>query len=375
MKPWPILLLVRELDHGGCERDLTKSALGLDRSRFEVHVGCFRPEGDRGEQLRQAGVPIVQLPVKSFRNRSAIRGAVALRRYIHQHGIRLVHSYDVPTALFATPVARACGVSAVLTSQLSYRALYSPVEHRLLRVIDKLAHCVVVNCEAMRRHMLDDEGVPAERIRLCYNGVDTSVFHPCASERPAELRGARAVIGTVSNLRREKGLDLLLRAFARVRRDLSTSPGELKCYIVGSGACEGELHQLAAALGIKDDCVFQPGKPDVEKDLQWIDIFALPSYSEAFSNALLEAMASGCAAIGSNVGGTPELISPGESGLLFECGSEDDLAAKIEELIEDEEYRKKLAAGARKVGEKFSLTRNLDCFGSIYESMLVKKSS
>ncbi|MGH9558526.1 MAG: glycosyltransferase family 4 protein [Bryobacteraceae bacterium] len=370
MTRWPILLLVRELGHGGCERDLTKTALGLDRSRFEPHVGCFRAEGDRGEQLRRGGVPIVELPVRSFRNWTAVRGAIELRRYIRRHGIRLVHSYDVPTALFATPVARACGVRAVLTSQLSYRELYSPREHRLLRGVDRLAHGIVVNCEAMRRHMIDDEGAAQKKILLCYNGVDTNVFQPRASERPAALRGARAVIGAVSNLRPEKGIDLLLRAFARMRRE----PGEIKCYIVGSGGCENDLRRLAKELGIDGDCVFQPGKANVDEDFRWIDIFALPSHSEAFSNALLEAMASGCAPVGSKVGGTPELIAPGESGLLFDPGSVEDLAAKLDELARGEAYRQRLAAGARLTAEKFSIERNLSCFQSIYESMLAQKA-
>ena len=98
-QPWPLLLLVRELDLGGCERDLSKVALGLDRSRFDPHVGCFHPEGFRGEELRAAGVPVVQLPVRSFRSWSVLAGARRLAEYVARHGIRLVHSFDTPMNL------------------------------------------------------------------------------------------------------------------------------------------------------------------------------------------------------------------------------------------------------------------------------------
>ena len=65
--PIPVLLMVRELDQGGTERQLTEIAKALDRSRFQAHVGCFRPGGMRGEELRGAGVPVVEFPLRSYR--------------------------------------------------------------------------------------------------------------------------------------------------------------------------------------------------------------------------------------------------------------------------------------------------------------------
>jgi glycosyltransferase involved in cell wall biosynthesis len=369
---WPVLLFVRKLDHGGCERDLSKVALGLDRNKFEPHVGCFRPEGLRVPELTEGGIPILKVPVTSFRSKSAIDGARVLRRYIREHGIRLIHSYDGPTALYITPLARAFGVPAVLTSQLCYRTLHNWHEHRMLRVTDRLAHKVVVNCEAMRRHMSEDEGLDRSRMHLCYNGVDTGVFYPRQVERPEALRGA-VVIGTVANLREEKGLDVLLKAFAKLQREVAVP---VKCYFVGSGPCEDELKALAASLGIADSCIFQPGKPDVTKELNYIDIFALPSRSEAFSNALLEAMASGCTVVGSNLGGTPEMIRDGETGLLFEPGSVDDLAAKLRLLVESPELRTRLREQAVALARNtFSIERNLACFSDLYESMITARSA
>src|SRR5688572_2126587 len=151
-KPWPVLLMVRELGIGGCERDLTKVAIGIDRSRFEPHVGCFRPEGFRTVELTSNGVPIVHVPVSSFRSPSAVQAARVMGDYIRTRGIQLVHSYDVPTTVFGVPVARMYGSPVVVSSQLSYRRLAKPSIRLLMRVTDRLADTVVVNCVAMQYH-------------------------------------------------------------------------------------------------------------------------------------------------------------------------------------------------------------------------------
>lgn len=365
MAPIPILLMVRRLNYGGCERDLAKVALGLDPSEFKPYVGCFRPDGLRVEELRQAGVPIIEFPLKSFRSAGAVRAAMLMGRCIREHGIRLVHCFDVPTAMWGAPVARFWR-TPVVCSQLSYRALYSSGERRLLRITDRIATRIVVNCLAMQRHVTQDEGVPIQKTFLCYNGVDTSIFHPGPALRPQELAGASVVIGTVANLREEKGIDLLLKGYALLRKVVSGT----KLFIVGDGPEMENLQALAQQLAIEEDTLFLIGKPDISNEMRALDIFVLPSYSEAFSNALLESMASGCAVLGSNIGGTPELIEDGKNGLLFQCGSAEDLAAKLRIVVENAELRARFQkASAARARDEFSLQRNLAGFRKLYLSL------
>jgi L-malate glycosyltransferase len=369
-KPWPVLLMVRELGIGGCERDLTKVAIGLDRTRFEPHVGCFRPEGFRSAELQSNGVPIVHVPVKSFRSPSAIQGARIMGDYIRTRGIQLVHCYDVPTTVFGVPVARMYGSPVVVSSQLSYRQLAKPFMRQLLRATDRLVDTVVVNCLAMQEHMVNDEKVPIERTYLCYNGVDTSIFHPAkhsAEKAPPALAGASLVIGTVCGLRAEKRVELLVDAFAKA---YSLRPG-MKLAVVGSGVMLPKLEKQAARLGIREACVFQPATSDIPPWLQAMDIFVLPSDSEAFSNALLEAMACGCCPVGSRVGGMPELIEHGERGLLFQSGDSTDLAAKLTEVIKDDELRSGFAgAAARFARETLSVEANVSRMSALYASSI-----
>lgn len=360
--PVPVLITARELDQGGVERDVAKIAMHLDRSRFEPHVGTFYAHGLRYEELCAAGVPVLDLPLRSLLSLDALRLAEKMRRYVKQHGIQLVHSYD-PSGVFVLPVARLIGVPVTIGSQLSYREILDKRTQKLLRMCDYVPDAILVNCEAMRTYMIEDEHIASSRIKLCYNGVDTTQFFPLPS-RPA----TSSTIGIVCALRPEKNIPLLQEAFARVRH---LQPG-LRLMVVGSGTELQALQQNATRLGIADTSLFLPATRDVANLLRSMDIFVLPSYSEAFSNSLLEAMACGCAVIGSRVGGTPELIGNREErGLLFENGDVGGLAVQLARLIEDGHLRCQLGARAAKFAkENLSVQIAAERTGAIYERLL-----
>ena len=371
-QPVPVLITARELDQGGVERDVAKMALRLDRSRFEPHVATYYARGLRYEELLQAGIPILQLPLTSLISALALRSAVRLMSYIRKHQIRVVHSYDA-SGVFCLPVARLMGVPAVIGSQLSYRSILDPRTQRLLRWSDHVADVVLANCDAIRDYLVRDEQVPAERVERIYNGVVTTEFYPDYSvSRPERLASASLVIGTVCVLRPEKALSLLQEAFARIR---SLRDG-LTLVFVGSGPGLGELQHNAEQLGIAGDVVFVPATREVARWMRAMDIFVLPSYSEAFSNSLLEAMACGCAVVGSRIGGTPELIGANdERGFLFECRNASDLADKLARLINDDNLRRNLAQKAASfVRQNLTIEIAAERTAAMYERLLERKT-
>src|SRR5580704_9708559 len=162
----PILLMVRELGLGGTERQLVETARFLSRERFIPHVGCFRPDGLRRRDLEDAGVPILHLPVYSFKSPAVLTAAAELSRYIHRHRIQIVHAFDAPLNVFAVPVARWAGAPAVISSQRGDRDLTTQRLKRLLRITDRLADAVTVNCEYMRRYLIREEHVVERKVRL-----------------------------------------------------------------------------------------------------------------------------------------------------------------------------------------------------------------
>jgi len=360
----PVLLLVRELNLGGSERQLAEMAMSLDRSQFDVRVGCFHAVGLRYEELRTAGVPIVEFPVPSL---ASVKGALRIAAYIREQGIRLVHTFDTPANLYGVPAARMAGTALVISSQRADRTLMPPLYRHGLRVTDHLVDAIVVNCEFVRRHMLEEEKVPAGLIHLCYNGIDTSVFRCVRGARPPALQDASLVVGVVCALRPEKGLETLLDAFASIR---GLEPC-VKLVLVGSGPCLADLRHRARTLGILPDCLFEPATPQVADWLQAIDLFVLPSLSEALSNSLMEAMACGCCAVASHVGGNPELVTHGETGMLFQPRDTAGLAQTLRLLINDGALRSKLASQAAcAVRSRFSREASAERMGEIYTGLL-----
>jgi glycosyltransferase involved in cell wall biosynthesis len=359
---YKVLLLARELGLGGTERQLAETALALDRSQFEPHVGCFTPGGFREHELRAAGVPIFELGMRSFKTMSLVASARRLGAYLHDQGIALVHAFDVPADLLAVPAARFYGVRAVLSSQRASRSLTPGVTRRLLRVTDRLAHAVVVNSGAVAKEMIREEGVPQSKIRLVHNGIDTSHFGREGERAPVDVPVGSVTIGVVCALRPEKGLITLIEAFAKVR----PSHPEAQLAIVGSGPM---LSQLQAAAG--EGCHFFPAVKDVAPWLRALDVFVLPSLSEAFSNSLMEAMACGCCPIASDVGGNPELVRDGESGLLFRAADAGALAAQLEVVLRDAGLRERLAANAeRRIFAEFTREVAAARMGQVYREFL-----
>jgi len=359
--------MVRELHHGGSERQMTELALSLDRGRFAPHVGAFIVKGSRGDELRAAGVPVVEVPVRSFKSPRSLAAAWELTRYIRAHNIRLVHTFDLPLTAWAIPLTRHFTKAVALASQRCHLDLTSPWLRRALLFAERGADGVVVNCEFLRRHLMEDAGIAPRRIHLCYNGIDLTRFRRGHSARPETLPPDALTIGAVCVLRPEKGLSTLVEAFAAVR---NLAPN-LRLAIVGSGPGLPELQSRARELGVLDSCIFQPATTRVEDWFRNIDIFVLPSLSEALSNSLMEAMACGCCPIATRVGGNPELIEHGVRGLLFPPGDAAGLAAALREAILSEDLRRRLAHAAHDfVHANFSRETAARRMEQIYDGLL-----
>src|SRR5579883_3110565 len=176
---------------------------------FPVRAACrlLHPRGGVRLELQSAGVPVTAFGVHSFVSQCVLRGARAMGQYLREHRIQLVHTFDAPANVFGVITARAFRVPVVISSQRALRGLVPWKMRMLLRATDRLADAVVANCGAVHDQLVSEEKVPAKKIHLCYNGLDTDKFRPAPPWRPPELSGASVVIGCACVMRPEKDLE------------------------------------------------------------------------------------------------------------------------------------------------------------------------
>jgi len=337
----PAVLLVGDtLNLGGTQGQLVELACRLDRSRWDVEVACVGPEGPLRPRLEAAGVQPWQCGPASFKSPRLIGAIVALARRIRTRGIAVVHSFDFYTNILSLPAARLAGVRAVIASQRDLGNLRPPAQRVIHNLFLRLATHVLVNSDAVKERVVQSQGIRPERVTVIPNGVDLARFSPRSG---APRDGSEVRVGALSLLRLEKGLPDLIRAVGIVRDRWP----DVQLLIWGEGPMRRELEALLDPLGLTPT-VALPGSTTVpEAVLRDLNIFVLPSLSEACSNSLMEAMATGLPVIATSVGGNPSLVEDEITGLLAPPADVPALAKAISRLIEDRELAARLGEQAR----------------------------
>jgi L-malate glycosyltransferase len=218
--------------------------------------------------------------------------------------------------------------------------------------------------------ILADLGIDRKKIRLPRFGVDTDMFHPPVSG-PQDRDGAQVLF--VGSLIPRKGLADLLHAMAAP--DLKT----MRLTIVGDGYLRDDLNALATELGLCDRIVWKGLQtPDeVASLMRSSDMLCLPSYMEGTPNVVKEAMASGLPVIASRVGGVPNLVKDGETGLLFDVGDIDGIRSRLKKLLQDVELRRHMGRSGHEalIESGMDWTGTAEDFDDIFQSVMTKPNA
>jgi glycosyltransferase involved in cell wall biosynthesis len=307
--------------------------------------------------------PVTVFPVRSFRGPGLIRQMWAFSRWCRRQGVAVVHTAELPANIFGLPAAALGGVPVRVGNRRELNPGKSMTQIALQRAAYACAHKVVANSHAAAGR-LRQEGVAARNVAIIPNGLDVQDIHP-REPRPS----LRRVI-VVANLRPEKGHDVLIDAAAEVLRRFP----DVRFDFVGSGPQQQTLQQRAEDRGVAHAIAFLGHRDDVPALLRAADIFVLPSRSEAFPNAVLEAMATNLPVIASGVGGILELIDDGHTGLLAPIGDPGALADRLCRLMADPALGRRLAAAARvDVERRYSFDRMVAAFESLYLGELARQ--
>ncbi len=214
--------------------------------------------------------------------------------------------------------------------------------------------CIVAISESIRGQLVAG-GIPPALIRTIYEGIDLSVYprRTAPNLRPA---GDRLVVGTVAHLSPEKGLRYLVEAAAMI----PSVQSRLNFVIVGDGKCRSELESLVQGKGLSHCFNFTGFQDSTVHLTRTFDMFVLPSLSEGLSSAILTAMACSLPVIATNVGGIPELVKNGVTGLLVPPADPRSLAQAIQQLLGDPEGAFQMGLQGRKRAEEhFTLQRKI----------------
>src|SRR6185295_3129433 len=320
-----------------------------------------QPEGRFVTRAREAGLETAPLRMRSPWDLSAV---ARLTRLIRGEGVSVVHTHSSVDGWLGGLAARASRVPVVRTRHVSI-----PVRRGFNPVYTWLADRVITSGEAIRS-IIVGAGVPAGRVVAIPAGIDLETF-PFRTGGPGafqDLRLSSPVIGSVAMFRGSKGHAHLLEAFAAVRAVHPTAT----LLLVGDGIRRGWVEGLAREAGLADHVVFTGFSEDVPALLAMMDCFVLASTrTEGVPQSLLQAFAAGVPVVASDIGGVPEVVADGVTGLLAESGSASALAAGIARVLSDAPAAVRRAEAARAlVEERFSHAASISRLLQLYGELL-----
>lgn len=359
----PIAIVLTSFEPGGTERQMIELVRRLDPKRWTVHVASFRAHGPWFDRAADAAASVTAFPVVSLRGAATLRQAWAFARWCRERRVAVVHTAEMAANLFGQPSAALGGVPVRIANRREINPDKTPAEIVAQRASYAFAHKVIANSHAAADR-LQLERVPARKIAVVPNGID------CRQFQPRRGRDVLRKVVVVSNLRPQKGHDVLLDAIPIVLRRFPDAQFEL----AGSGSELEPLRARAVAQGLSQSVTFLGHQDDVSACLAANDIFVLPSRSEAFPNAVLEAMAAAMPIVASHVGGIPELIENGHTGFLVPAGDPQALADRVCRLMANPPFATRLGETARAHAEaRYSFDRMVAAFEGVYLTELTRR--
>ncbi|HEV3080285.1 MAG TPA: glycosyltransferase [Gemmataceae bacterium] len=353
---------VLTLEVGGLERIVVDLVREGQRLGQRVSVLCLERPGPLAAQVEALGARVVctgKPPGLHFSAGGTIRTALQELRP------DVLHTHQIGALFYAGRQARALGVPVIVhTEHINNIRKEKSKFFRRQRMCwlwwwaAKYARRFFCVSEDIAAELAARRIVPRGKLAVILNGINTEPFRgpfdKNALRHAAGIPADIPVIGTVGRLNEVKRQDLLLRAFACLRAEYSTS----RLLLVGDGPLRDSLRNLSVDLGLADAVHFAGYQNQPERFLAMMDVFALTSRLEGLPLAILEAWAAGLPVVASAVGGVPDVVEHGRTGLLFASGDQDKLAGLLKEMLLHSDRARRLGeAGRQEVLAKYDLHR------------------
>lgn len=330
-KPKRLVLVLQDLLYGGSQRHALELATRIDRSRFAPEFWMLTGGADFAEKAREADIPMVWLSEKRAVSAASI---LALRRALAERRPDILMPLTAVPNIWARILGRLAKVPLVVGTVRGGGNIARQHE----RLLARLAHHHITNTKALKDALLS-LGRREEQVTVIQNGVDTEYFSP----DPDGLAPVRQVVLCVARFCEDKDHRTLLTAFDLAHKQVP----DAELWMVGDGPLKKRLEYTARRLDCARNIRVYPGGADLRPFYRQASVLALSSLREGLPNVVLEGMASGAPVAATAVGGVPEVVEEGVTGLLSPAGDPVRLAASLVTLLADEDGRARMAAAAR----------------------------
>lgn len=330
---------------------------GLTAMGHEVTVvSLYNEQTPIARRMEKAGIRIRYLDKKLGLDLSMVP---KLMKIMRQEKPNVVHTH-LDVIKYAVAAAKLCGIKRCIHTV--HNVAHEEAEGRLQKIINtiyfKLGWSVPVALSPkVRKTIVSFYGLKEEKVPMIYNGVDLS---KCLAKTGYELSKPAQLlhIGRFNEQKNHRGL---LEAFAQIVK----SHPDCRLNLIGDGNLEDTTAQYACSLGIREKVTFLGNQNNVYPCLHNADIFLLPSKFEGMPMTIIEAMGTGLPIVASAVGGVPDMLEDGKSGLLV-SGEPESVAQAVLRLLTQEDLRKNLGTNARRDSEKFSAEHMARCYCDVY---------
>lgn len=357
-----VVHLIRTLDFGGLEMVVLDLVRHCDRDAIDPIVVCLGGPGELAPRFEAEGVEVIALHVEKKRLPARVAVLASLLRRLRP---AVLHTHNPTPHINGVLAARLCSVPVIVHTKhgRNYPTRKWPVLKN--RFASLLSNRVVSVSRDAVDVAVQIEKVPPSKVQVIYNGIDVDRFKPRSEGKPFAMRAIH-----VARLNPVKDQATLLRA---VRLVVDQLP-EFQLDIVGDGPAAAMLHSLREELALDANVHFHGMQDDIPQRLQQADMFLLSSISEGVSLTLLEAMACGLPIVATNVGGNPEVVDHGQTGLLIGPRDPQALAKAVNWLCQNADEAQRMGhAGRKRVEQTFSLRAMVSNYENLYRELLCER--
>ncbi|MCI0340391.1 MAG: glycosyltransferase [Planctomycetales bacterium] len=361
-----IVQLLPNLKGGGVEWLALSVARAMQEATHDVTVAALREDGVVGDALRSRGLPVRVLGAPQGKFRASVRAVASLLEEVRPD---VLHTHLLPAHVSGAFARRPASLRVLARTDHGLGSWGRWYHEWIGRVAVRRADVIVAVSEAVRA-TLCARGIAAERVTVIGNPVDPERLGPPSGRTEARralgLPERVPVVGAVGTLKPEKGLDILLRAAAA----LAPRVPNLVLALVGPDhtGYGATLKAEAMRLGIGDRVRFLGERQDLARVFAALDVATAPSRTEGLCLSVIEAQACGVPVVASSVGGLPEVVEDGATGLLVPAEDPAALAAALDRLLSDAALASRLSEAARaRVRERHDLGRYVRALIGLYD--------